>query len=84
MRYYWLKCRGLPIGSGAMESGIKQIATARLGMPGMKWTRKGADAVLRVRSAHISNSLRLTTTRRTKRYKTPQAQRYRTTIAMAA
>lgn len=64
MRYFEIRSRGLPIGSGAMESGIKQLIPTRLRMPGMKWTKEGADAVLKVRSAHMSNSLQLTTTRR--------------------
>lgn len=63
MRYYQLIGRSLPIGSGAMESAIKQMTTARLRMPGMKWTREGADAILRLRGAKMSHSLRLTTDR---------------------
>ncbi len=80
MPYHALKAQGLPVGSGAMESGIKQLSTRRLRQPGMKWSRAGADAVLRVRAAHLSGSLRATTDRRhralhaaTQRY-TPHAQ----------
>lgn len=84
MRYHYLKSRGLPIGSGAMESAIKQLATARLRMPGMKWSRQGADAVLRVRSAHMSNSLRITTARRHATLQKAAMDRYSAPVALAA
>lgn len=64
MRYAKLKERGLPVGSGAMESAIKQLSTYRLKQPGMKWTKAGADAVLRVRAARLSGSLRHTVSRK--------------------
>jgi hypothetical protein len=57
MRYYRLHKKNLPIGSGAMESGIKQLSTMRLRLPGMMWTRTGADAILRLRAAHLSGAL---------------------------
>ncbi len=84
MRYYRVKERGLPIGSGAMESGIKQMTTARLRMPGMKWTRDGADAILRIRAAHLSQSLRMTTQRRHGTLQQAAAERYRRPEAIAA
>lgn len=64
MRYHWLRQQGLPIGSGVMESAIKQVATARLRAPGMKWTREGADAMIALRTAHLSNELHNTALRR--------------------
>ena len=60
MPYYQLHEQGLPVGSGAMESAIKQVAVARLRMPGMKWTNRGADGRLTLRAAALSNSLNLT------------------------
>jgi len=57
MRYHWLQQGGWPVGSGAMESAIKQVMTARLRGPGMKWTREGADAVITLRAAHHSGEL---------------------------
>lgn len=84
MNYHQVKSRGLPIGSGAMESGIKQLVPTRLRMPGMKWTKPGADAVLTVRSAHMSKSLRLTTTRRHNTLQQAAADRYRAPVATAA
>lgn len=64
MHYHALKQQDLPIGSGAMESAIKQLNTQRLKQPGMKWTREGADAVLRIRAAHLSGSFQQTVQRR--------------------
>lgn len=63
MPYYQLHEQGLPVGSGAMESAIKQVAVARLRMPGMKWTTRGADGMLTLRAAALSNSLHLTLNR---------------------
>lgn len=76
MRYHALKKRGLPIGSGAMESGIKQLTVSRLRQPGMKWTRAGANAVLSVRAAHLSGSLRLTAKRKHQTLKETVRTRY--------
>lgn len=57
MRYQWLKKQGLPIGSGAMESAIKQLSTKRLRQPGMKWSKRGANDMLSLRAAHVSGEL---------------------------
>jgi hypothetical protein len=84
MKYHTLKLRGLPIGSGAMESGIKQLTVSRLRQSGMKWTRAGADAVLRIRAAHLSGSLRLTTQRRHRALQEAARQRYSPQVAMPA
>lgn len=64
MPYWQLKQRGLPIGSGVMESAIKQVATTRLRGAGMKWTRTGADGMLTLRAAVLSDSLDATVARR--------------------
>ena len=56
--------RGLPIGSGAMESAIKQACVSRLRQPGMKWTKDGSDAILRLRCAKLSGTLADTNTRK--------------------
>jgi hypothetical protein len=60
MRYSDWKLQGLPIGSGAMESTIKQICTHRLRRAGMKWTRANADLIINLRAAVQSDALRLT------------------------
>ena len=57
MRYHIWQAEGLPIGSGAMESAIKQVCVERLRKPGMMWTQEGADAMLRVRSACLSGTM---------------------------
>ncbi len=84
MRYHQLMSRNLPIGSGAMESAIKRMTTVRLRMPGMKWTREGADAILRLRGATMSNSLSLTTDRKHASLQKAAADTYSGHIAMAA
>lgn len=50
MDYAAYRARGLPIGSGTMESGCKQIITARLKQAGMIWSLAGARAVAAVRT----------------------------------
>jgi hypothetical protein len=50
MAYADYRARGLPIGSGTMESGCKQIVTARLKQAGMIWSLAGARAVAAVRT----------------------------------
>jgi len=77
MRYHALKQQGLPVGSGAMESAIKQLSVQRLRQPGMKWTREGADAVLRIRAAHLSGAFNQTVQRQHDALK-QAAQRYDT------
>lgn len=64
MDYAELIERGLDIGSGVMESGIKQLSTQRLRGPGMKWVPEGADSMMRLRSAHKTGELRPTVHRR--------------------
>jgi hypothetical protein len=63
MPYAQLHAEGLPIGSGAMESGVKQVSTQRLRLPGMMWTRHGADRMVSLRAAHLSGILPATIAR---------------------
>jgi len=60
MQYAKWRDQGLTIGSGAMESRIKQVSTMRLRRPGMMWTRKGADLMLRLRAATLSGGINIT------------------------
>lgn len=46
---------GLPIGSGSVESAGKVVVQARLKQAGMRWSRSGAQAMLALRSALLSN-----------------------------
>lgn len=50
MRYGEYRERGLPIGSGAVESSCKQLVTARCKQAGMRWSEAGVDAILALRS----------------------------------
>jgi len=84
MKYsLWLSL-GLPIGSGAMESGIKQVCVARLRKPGMMWTREGANAMLNLRSAHLSGCLPAIYDRKRQNYKNRMAAFFRSPIEKIA
>ena len=49
MAYPEFRQQGLPIGSGAIESGAKHVVQVRMKRPGMRWSPVGAQAVLNVR-----------------------------------
>ena len=55
MQYQEFREEGYPIGSGTVESGIKQYK-ARLTGPGMRWERVGADRMLVIRSAVLGET----------------------------
>jgi len=57
MKYAQWQSQGLPVGSGAMESAVKQVCVTRLRRSGMMWTKQGADNMLRVRSAMLSGMI---------------------------
>ena len=48
---------GLPLGSGAIESGIRRVINLRLKNNGMFWREKHAEAMLQVRAQIISKRL---------------------------
>jgi hypothetical protein len=56
----YMQCfaEGYPIGSGAIESGVKQYKT-RLAGPGMRWSRPGAERMLVIRSAVLNGAFDL-------------------------
>ena len=54
MQYLETREDGFPIGSGMIESGIKQFR-ARFTGPGMRWSRVGAERLLPVRAAILSH-----------------------------
>jgi len=56
MQYVQFRAEGYPIGSGAVESGIKQFKQ-RLTGAGMRWSRPGAERMTIIRSAVMTNSL---------------------------
>jgi hypothetical protein len=54
MDYPTFRERGLPIGSGAIESAAKHLVQQRLKRPGARWSELGAQSVLAVRSRIVS------------------------------
>ena len=54
IRYNQYRQSGYPIGSGKVESACKQLVTARLKGPGMRWSDGGAQSVLTLRCALLS------------------------------
>jgi hypothetical protein len=55
MQYQQFTADGYPIGSGTVESGIKQFK-ARLTGPGMRWSRAAAEQMLVIRAAVLAQS----------------------------
>jgi hypothetical protein len=55
MHYQEFHEQGYPIGSGTVESGIKQFK-ARLSGPGMRWSRPAARQMLVIRAAVLDHS----------------------------
>lgn len=54
MRYYEFRKRGLFIGSGVVEAGCKTVIGRRLKQSGMRWTVRGANAIIALRSCQLS------------------------------
>lgn len=57
MRYHEYLRDGLPIASGAVEGACKNLVKDRMERSGMRWTIDGAEALLRLRAAYLSNDL---------------------------
>src|SRR5215813_5212797 len=55
MRYQEFRENGYPIGSGTVESGVKQFK-ARLTGPGMRWSRPAAERMFVLRAAVLDGS----------------------------
>lgn len=49
MQYATWKAEGLPIGSGLVEAACKTLVTQRLKLSGMRWSHRGAQAILTMR-----------------------------------
>ena len=54
MRYLGFRNRGLFIGSGVIEAGCKTIIGRRLKQSGMRWTVRGANAIIALRCCDLS------------------------------
>lgn len=50
MRYHAYKWRGIPIGSGAVESAIRRVINLRLKGPSIFWRRDSAERMLHMRA----------------------------------
>jgi hypothetical protein len=55
MRYRHFRQAGYPIGSGTVESAFKVVVQQRMKQAGMRWSRKGAQAMLALRCALLSD-----------------------------
>ena len=55
MNYPELLAQNYKVDSGPIESACKNVVQARMKMPGMRWSRKGAKAILEVRTALCSD-----------------------------
>lgn len=54
MDYERYRRRGLPVGSGAVESAIRRVVNLRLKGPGLMWLEENAEAALVLRAAAIT------------------------------
>ena len=54
MRYARFRRQGLFVGSGVVEAACKTIIGQRLKQSGMRWTVRGANAIIALRCAHLS------------------------------
>jgi hypothetical protein len=60
LRYAYFRQLGLPIGSGTLESACKVLVQTRMTQAGMRWSRTGAQAMLALRCALLSDRWQLT------------------------
>jgi hypothetical protein len=54
LRYHSFRRRGVPMGSGAIESAIRRVLNLRLKGNGIYWTENNAEAVFQLRAAVVS------------------------------
>jgi len=54
MRYDWLKYRGHPLGSGAIESAMRRVINLRLKGNGIYWREENAEGMLVLRAAALT------------------------------
>jgi hypothetical protein len=54
LRYHCFRCRGVPLGSGAIESTIRRVINLRLKGTSLFWTEENAEAVFQLRAAVVS------------------------------
>jgi len=54
LRYHCFRCRGVPLGSGAIESTIRRVINLRLKGTSIFWEEANAEAVIQLRAAVLS------------------------------
>jgi hypothetical protein len=54
MDYPSYRAQGLPLGSGAVESSAKSVVQLRMKRPGMRWSDRGARAILTLRTQRLT------------------------------
>jgi hypothetical protein len=54
LRYDCFRCRGVPLGSGAIESTIRRVLNPRLKGTSLFWEESNAEAVIQLRAAVLS------------------------------
>lgn len=54
MRYQSFRDKGLFVGSGVVEAGCKTVIARRLKQSGMRWTVRGANAIIALRCCELS------------------------------
>jgi len=54
MKYPEYRSRGIPMGSGVVESACRHVVAGRLKGPGMRWDEPGAEAILHLRTLELS------------------------------
>ena len=54
LRYHCFRCRGVPLGSGAIESTIRRMINLRLKGTSIFWKEANAEAVFQLRAAVLS------------------------------
>jgi hypothetical protein len=57
MRYADFRAKGLFVGNGVMEAGCKSLVGKRLKQPGMFWSVEGANSILALRAANLSDRI---------------------------
>jgi hypothetical protein len=55
MQYRKFKAQGLFLGSGVIEAGCKSVIGKRLKQSGMRWTVRGANAIIALRRCRLSH-----------------------------
>ncbi|MCD6508357.1 hypothetical protein J7M22_17275, partial [Candidatus Poribacteria bacterium] len=54
MSYALYREKGLPVGSGGIESGIKNVVNLRMKGCGMRWNKERAEAMLFLKARYLS------------------------------